>query len=168
MPSKVTEHQNFKNLKVALEKFTVATDQIYRRRRVWKDDIKDRLYNVLRNIRLHSGMKFEIKKNESIDNLNSISFGFSNKISGISTVEVNPFTEVETTKHYDKNEGYLMFSQTYSGKILIVINYPFVHGFIEESDPEILKIVEPGNLDIGTILDVVTEYVEKMVTWEAD
>lgn len=98
-----------------------------------------------------------------MQSLEAVYLVFDHEPSGI--VEQSPFSVVQKMKI----GGFLSFSQTRNGQIVVWISYPFIDGMTEEKPKnETLETLEPEELSEEAVMRFIEKFLEEMIQWEND
>ncbi|MEL6988332.1 MAG: hypothetical protein AAGK97_10930, partial [Bacteroidota bacterium] len=109
-----------------------------------------------------TGLDGHIKKEERLNNLETIMLTLGKSESGIS----ERFEEDEVSRALLKENGVLVFQQLFNGKIVIWVGYPVIEGLNQPSPPKNLEIVRPSELKEGFIVRYMETFLQEIINWE--
>lgn len=133
------------------------------RRQHWQLTSKPFLLKYLGEIAEKCKLKWKVGSNEILQNLESIYLVFDAEPSGI--VEQSQFSLVQKMKI----GGFLSFSQTRNGQIVVWINFPFIDGMQEDkSKTEMLETIEPEEITEENLNRYIEKFLDEMIQWEND
>jgi len=94
-------------------------------RTVWKEKLKDKIVDQLTTISKEVELEAKIEVKSELENLEAIVFS-------LGTVKSGMYQEVNDSikRHMIKQNGSLIYQQLFNGKVIVIINYPFIEGYI--------------------------------------
>ena len=136
--------------------------QIDENRKIWNAGISELILNTFLDVaNTAPQLNWEVKKIDSIENLDILSLGFKNESSGI----VGQVSGV--LKFFSKIGGRLIYSQVYNGDIYALIDYPHVENHVERLNPKFLGKFKPNQISSDLILDHISVFLDEMQDWES-
>jgi hypothetical protein len=151
-------HINF-NKKV--ERYREVLQNISDYRQVWKDTLKDQITAKIRSMIDESGLNAEIEVRTEMENLDAIVLSLGDVKSGMYT-QVNQ----EVQRHMIKHLGSLVYQQLFNGKILVLIQYPYIENYGQPRPPKTIAIYRPEELQEPYIIRHMEEFIKEITTWE--
>ncbi|WP_341842147.1 hypothetical protein [Chitinophaga caseinilytica] len=150
-----------------LEKLTrdyaAVLEKVKERRAAWQQKAKPFLIQYLNEITARFPLKWKTGANEMMQGLEAVYLLFDHEPSGI--VEQSPFSVVQKMKI----GGFLSFSQTRNGQIVVWISFPFIDGMTEEKPRnETIETLEPEELEPEALNRFIGKFLEEMIQWEDD
>lgn len=145
--------------KVDNYKQVLANTQSYRQ--VWQDSMKAEIMAQLTQLSETSGLMGEIYEREEMRNLGAVVFTLGDEKSGMAR-------EVAGNIHRDmiKHKGSLIYQQLFNGKILVLINYPYIESYGEPAMPRTIGIYRPEELKGPFFLRHLETFVTEVTHWE--
>jgi len=144
--------------KVARYKEILANTEKYRK--AWpklKKSIKKQLDNVCEDV----GLDVAIQEKSEMANLEAIVLSLGDVKSGMSQ-EVASNIRRETIKH----NGSLVYQQLFNGKILVLLNMPFIEGYGQPQPPKTIGIFRPEELKDPFVLRHMEMLIQEVTMWE--
>lgn len=152
------EHTNF-NKKV--ERYKEVIQNIRDYRQAWKDTLKDQIMTKIRSMMEESGLDAEIEVRTEMENLDAIVLSLGEVRSGMYT-QVND----EVKRHMIKHLGSLVYQQLFNGKVLVLIQYPYIENYGQPRPPKTIAIYRPEELQEPYIIRHMEEFIKEITTWE--
>jgi hypothetical protein len=149
-------------LQVKVDKYKSIIDNTIRYRKEWEEDTKQLIITTLEKLVAQTGLDAIIKREEKLNNLETIIFTLGKGESGIS----EKFEEEKISRALLKEKGVLVFQQLFNGKIIVWVGYPVIEGLNQPSQPKNLEIVRPKELKEGFILRYVETFLQEIIQWE--
>lgn len=145
------------------QQYTAVLQKVKERRTDWQEKAKPFLVKHLGEVTARLPLKWKAGANEMMQGLEAVYLLFDHEPSGI--VEQSPFSVVQKMKI----GGFLSFSQTRNGQIVVWISFPFIDGMSEEKPRnETLDTLEPQELDEAAVERFISKFLEEMIQWEDD
>ena len=152
------ELSNLKN-RVSNYKAIVANTRAYREK--WNSNLRDFIIETLTKISTETGLEATIDTKSDFENLEAIVFSLGDVKSGMYQ-EVND----NVKRHLIKHNGSLVYQQLFNGKIMVVINFPFIENYGQPQPPKTLAIYRPDELQEPFFVRHVEELVANITLWE--
>lgn len=151
------------HLEERVNDYKTSIETVIEKKDLWKTTTKNLIVNTLTSI----VEKYDI--GWRVQELNWIN---SNKGVNITFVSFPQELSEKTNKHSSFQfiqGGSLIFSQSYSGDVVIFILFPFAENTPpsqEDTGSEELGIYTPENITEKLIIEKVDEFLKKMIEWE--
>lgn len=151
----------FRNLqqKVNRYKEVLKNTEIYRK--VWVDELSQKVLDQLNYIIGQVGLDGEVEVRTELDNLEAITLSLGTVHSGMSH-RVND----RIRRQLIKQNGSLVYQQLFNGKIMVLIQYPFIENYGEPRPPKTVGIYRPEELKEPFFLRHVEEFLQEVTLWE--
>ncbi len=143
-----------------IEQYKSALSKTEENRAYWANVSKALIFDVLTKVQSAADLDWQVKKAETVKNLEAVSISFNKRPSGI--VEVTPTAEKDTLKH----GGALIFTQSYNGQVFIIHTYPYVEHWVGQTENKLIDKVDPVQIDEDYILRHVAQFLQEMSQWE--
>lgn len=152
---------NLNNLKrkVADYQRVLANTKAYRQ--AWDDSLGALIVSELNAIMESIGLKATVEEKEEIDNLAAVTLSLGNVKSGMSQ-EVAEGVKRALIKH----NGSLTYQQLFNGKVIVIIQYPFIENYGQPQPPKTLAIYRPEELRTPFFHRHVEELITEVTKWE--
>ncbi|MEM6316939.1 MAG: hypothetical protein AAF960_04675 [Bacteroidota bacterium] len=130
-------------------------------RKIWKEELKDTIVEQLTTISQEVGLDGKIDTKSDLENLEAIVFSMG-------TVKSGMYQEVNDSikRHMIKHNGSLIYQQLFNGKIIVIINYPFIENYGQPTPPKTIAIYRPEELKEPFFIRHLEEFVTEIYTWE--
>ncbi len=128
----------------------------------WHSNLKPMLKSTLEEILEKIEITGDIKIQDKIQNLESLSLDLGRTTSGISENVDN--SGVQRTMI--KTNGALIYQQLFNGKIMVMIVGPFIEGYGEQKGPRTLEILRPEELSKPSIVKHIEILFKEIIAWE--
>lgn len=152
------EYQNLKKKVTNYQEILVNT-RAYRQ--IWKDELKDLIVNQLTKISEAVELEAKIDIKSDLENLEAIVFS-------LGTVKSGMYQEVSDgiKRHMIKQNGSLIYQQLFNGKVIVMINYPFIENYGQPHPPKTLAIYRPEELKEPFFIRHLEEFITEIFNWE--
>ncbi len=130
-------------------------------RQVWKDSLKTQIIDLLEKMSEETGLGAKVEVKSDLENLEAIVLSLGDTKSGM-------YQQVsdDIQRHMIKNNGALVYQQLFNGKVMVVINYPFIEGYGQPAPPKTVAIYRPEELKTPFFVRHMEEFVSEMTNWE--
>ena len=146
--------------------------QIYREidtnRELWHNKVKKTVKKTFKSVIKESRLHLLIRKYDEVRNLESIQLTFGILNSGL-LIEPNKIRSTELSMVLLKRGGLLAYSLLASGKVSVVIQYPYIEDIM--GSPQNIKEIgtfHPTEITEELILEHVETFLEEIVEWEKE
>jgi hypothetical protein len=149
------------NLKRKVNQYKETLEHTKAYREAWKNGLKDRIIKILEHLNTKSELGAKIEVREEMENLNAVVLTLGDSKSGM-------YTEVgeEIQRHLIKHNGSLVYQQLFNGKIIVLINYPFIENYGRPHPPKSVAIYRPEELTDPFFIRHLEEFVTEITKWE--
>ena len=151
----------YNNLKRKVDEYQRVLANTREYRQVWDDSLEAEIMRELRDITSAVGLDAQVEVREEIANLAAITLSLGNVSSGMSR-EVVEGMKRELIKH----NGSLVYQQLYNGKVIVLIQYPFIESYGEVQPPKTVAIYRPEELKAPFFQRHVEELLTEVTKWE--
>ncbi|MCG8328178.1 MAG: hypothetical protein MI974_10855 [Chitinophagales bacterium] len=145
--------------KVNQYKEVLANTQDYRT--VWKESKCREIRDTLTELTAAVGLDATIEMRSELENLEAVVLSMGQSKSGMYQ-KVND----EVQRHLLKHNGSLVYQQLFNGKIVVVINFPFIENYGQPRPPKTVAIYRPEELRGPYFVRHLEEFVYDITTWE--
>lgn len=148
-------HQNYLN----------ALIQTNERRELWQSSTKNTLIEVLEMIAAQiKDLNPEVQRFKVLDHLETVNIVCGLLPSG--HVERGEKENGPYINYYQKEGGCLSYSQSYNGKIHVMISYPFIEKVTGKIETTLVATMEPKEITEDVISDHFITFMEAKTKWE--
>jgi hypothetical protein len=153
--------EDFFNLKRKVEQYKSVLENTNNYRQTWKDSLKNDIMTALELMCKETGLNAKVGIKTGLENLEAITLSFGDTKSGM-------YQKVsdDIQRHMIKNNGVLIYQQLFNGKIIVLINYPFIESYGTPSPPKTIAIYRPEELKTPFLTRHLEEFVTEITNWE--
>lgn len=149
------------NLKRRVNQYHEVLENTLTYRRLWKEGLREAIFQKLSALTQQVSLKATVTYREQIDNLEAVVVSLGTVESGISQ-KLGDSLQRGLIKH----NGDLIYQQLFNGKILVLINYPFIEGYDEPTAPKTIAIYRPDELQEPYYQRHLEEFIQEVTLWE--
>ncbi|MEM1215758.1 MAG: hypothetical protein AAGJ82_08750 [Bacteroidota bacterium] len=151
----------FRNLQQKVDRYKQVLDNTQSYRNVWVESLNQKILDQLNYIVGQVGLDAEVEVRAELDNLEAIILSLGTVHSGMSH-RVNDRIRRQLIKH----NGSLVYQQLFNGKVMVLIQYPFIENYGEAKVPKTVGIYRPEELKDPFFLRHVEEFLQEVTLWE--
>lgn len=129
-------------------------------REAWRNGLKEEIKTTLQKLLALTGIPATLEERADVVNLEAILLDFGSEESGLS----EPVSGIQ--RSLIKQNGSLVYQQLYNGKILVVINYPFIEKYGQPKEPRTIAIYRPHELKEPYLLRHLETVLTEISDWE--
>ncbi|NBC24004.1 MAG: hypothetical protein GVX78_00120 [Bacteroidetes bacterium] len=150
-----------RNLIQKVKKYKEVTANTLDYRTVWKEHLKEEIIQDLEEMVELSGLDAEVISKTQIENLEAVVLTLGQSKSGL-------FQKVsdEVDRHMIKHNGALLYQQLFNGKIMVMINYPYIENYGKPHQPKTLAIYRPEELKKPYLIRHMEEFISEITLME--
>jgi hypothetical protein len=149
------------SLRRKVDRFKEILDNTHRYREAWQTSLKQFLHTQLTELATASGLTFSIETRSEIDNLEALVFTLGVEASGLREP-----VGAGLRRDLIKQNGSLVYQQLFNGKILVLINLPFIEKYGQPQPPKTLAIYRPEELKEAYLMRHMETFVTDVTNWE--
>lgn len=148
------------NLSKKVARYKEVLKNTTKYRKSWKP-LKKSITNLLKDACKEVDLDAKIIEKGEMENLAAIVLSLGDVRSGMSQ-EVADNIQRDMIKH----NGSLVYQQLFNGKILVLINMPFIEGYGQPQPPKTVGIYRPEELKPPFVLRHLESFIQEVVMWE--
>ncbi|MEO1262012.1 MAG: hypothetical protein AAFZ15_24625 [Bacteroidota bacterium] len=145
--------------KVASYKEVLVQTAAYRK--AWGSGLKDQLIAFLENAIKEVGLDAKVEVRSELQNLEAIVLNLGDVKSGMYQ-ELNS----DIKRHLIKHSGSLVYQQLFNGKVIVMIQYPFIENYGQPKPPKTIAIYRPEELKDPFCIRHLEEFMQEITDWE--
>lgn len=149
------------NLKRKVNQYKEVLDNTQSYRKAWKTSKRTEIETQLKELIEAIGLDAQLEIRSDIENLEAVVLTLGQSKSGMYQ-KVND----EVQRHLLKHNGSLVYQQLFNGKIIVLINIPFIENYGEPRPPKTVAIYRPEELRGPYFVRHLEEFVHDITTWE--
>lgn len=149
------------NLKRKVDRYNEVLANTKAYRQVWVDSLNQKILDQLNFIMGQVGLDGKVEVRSELENLEAIDLTLGTVRSGMSH-RVNDSIQRDLIKH----NGALVYQQLFNGKVMVLIQYPYIEGYGEPRPPKTIAIYRPEELKDPYFIRHVEEFMQEITLWE--
>jgi len=130
-------------------------------RATWKDSLCQEIIDHLDTMVEATGLKAEVENRSDMENLEAVVLSLGETKSGMYQ-QVG--TDIE--RHLIKHNGSLIYQQLFNGKVIVLINYPYIENYGQPRPPKTIAIYRPEELHEAFFIRHMEEFITEITNWE--
>jgi len=153
--------QDAQNLIRKVQRYQEVLENTRLYRESWNKGLKKHITEHLQELAKLGGLMATVEARTDIQNLEAV-------VLTLGAVESGLGEPVVEGLHRDliKHRGSLVYQQLFNGKILVLINYPYIEKYGEPQPPKTIAIYRPEELKEPYFIRHVENFVTEMTAWE--
>lgn len=150
-----------RNLVRKVKKYKEVKENTIEYRKAWKDHLKNDIIEDLEEMIELSGLEAKVISKTQIENLEAVVLTLGESKSGLFH-KVNENVD----RHMIKHNGALLYQQLFNGKIMVMINYPYIENYGQPHQPKTLAIYRPEELKKPYFIRHMEEFISEITLME--
>lgn len=153
--------QDLFSLQRKVERYKELLQNTLRYREMWQTSLKQVIVDQIDNLSKSSNLGGTIEVRSDIANLEAVVFSLGNVESGLSEPVGGGLQ-----RGLIKQNGSLVYQQLFNGKILVLINFPYIEKYGQPQPPKTIAIYRPEELKEPYFLRHLETFVSDISAWE--
>lgn len=153
--------QDLFSLQRKVDRYKELVHNTVRYREAWQTSLKQMIIDQLEHLSKSSSLTGTIEVRNDIANLEAVVFSLGSIESGLSEPVSGGLK-----RSLIKQNGSLAYQQLFNGKILVLINYPFIEKYGQPQQPKTIAIYRPEELKEPYFLRHMETFVADIAAWE--
>lgn len=149
------------NLSRKVNHYKDVLEQTVAYRDAWKNALKDKLINFFELVIKEVKLNAEVQVRAELENLEAVVFSLGDSKSGMYQK-----LSGDIERHLIKHNGSLIYQQLFNGKVIVLIQYPFIENYGEPKPPKTIAIYRPEELKDPFCIRHLEEFIQAMSDWE--
>lgn len=150
-----------RNLVRKVKKYKEVIENTLEYRKAWKKYLKNEIIEDLEEMVELSGLNAKVISKTQIENLEAVVLSLGQSKSGLFR-KVND----EIDRHMIKHNGSLLYQQLFNGKIMVMINYPYIENYGKPHQPKTLAIYRPEEMKKPYLIRHMEEFISEITLME--
>lgn len=150
-----------RNLVRKVKKYKEVKENTIEYRKAWKDHLKNEIIEDLEEMIELSGLEAKVISKTQIENLEAVVLTLGESKSGLFH-KVNENVD----RHMIKHNGALLYQQLFNGKVMVMINYPYIENYGQPHQPKTLAIYRPEELKKPYFIRHMEEFISEITLME--
>lgn len=140
-------------------KEVLKNTEVYRE--LWKKDFKDQVIKQMTELIKKCELSARVDVVEQMENLEAIVFSLGEIKSGM-------YQKVSDSiqRHLIKHNGSLIYQQLFNGKILVLVQYPFIEGYGKPRPPHTIAVYRPDEIKDAFVVRHLETFFTEITNWE--
>ena len=149
------------NLKSKVSHYKAVLKHTAEYRKAWKDALKANIKDHLSKLNEATKLGAKVEERAQIANLEAVVLTLGDVKSGMYQQLNN-----DIQRHMIKHNGSLVYQQLFNGKVIVLINYPFIENYGQPKAPKTVGIYRPEELKEPFYIRHMEEFMKEISTWE--
>lgn len=156
----LTQQDTF-NLQRKAERYTEVLQNTRRYREAWRTSLKTEIQEQLKELIAICGIPATLEERKEVENLEAVVLTLGNVESGLGEPVGGGLR-----RQLIKQNGSLVYQQLFNGKVLVLINYPYIEKYGQPQPPKTIAIYRPEELKDPYFLRHVETFLTEIANWE--
>ena len=152
---------DYNNLIQRVQKYKEVLQNTANYRNIWHTELKQAIVEQLQQAAVAAGLQGRTETRSEILNLEAVVYTLGAGSSGLG----EPISD-GLKRDLIKQNGSLVYQQLFNGKILVLINYPFIEKYGQPQPPKTIAIYRPEEIKIPFILRHLETFINEVTNWE--
>lgn len=153
--------EDIQNLIRRVQRYEEILQNTARYREVWNTELRAYIQNTLNDMIKGSGMRATTEHVTGTTNLEAVILTMGNGKSGVAQTVAQ-----DVHRELIKHNGSLIYQQLFNGKVIVMINYPFIENYGEPRPPKTIAIYRPEELKEPFFVRHVETFIDEITRWE--
>jgi hypothetical protein len=149
------------NLKNKVEHYKEVLKNTDAYRKTWHSETKEMILKLLQSIADGVKLKVKVEEKAQLENMEAVVLSLGTVKSGMAQ-KIEKGIELPLVKH----NGNLIYQQLFNGKIMVIIQYPFIENYGQPRPPKTVAIYRPEELDEPHVIRHFEELILEVTNWE--
>ncbi|MBK8654128.1 MAG: hypothetical protein KBG02_10160 [Haliscomenobacter sp.] len=149
------------NLQRKVERYREVKHNTLHYREQWKASFRDMIFQNLESLCQAVGLEAKVEVRSEMENLEAVVLTLGDVKSGLYQVLGS-----DLQRDLIKHNGSLIYQQLFNGKVIVLVNYPFIENYGEPRPPKTIAIYRPEELQPPFFIRHVEEMLQEVTTWE--
>lgn len=153
--------QDYLNFQRKTERYLDVLSNTKAYRLYWQKTLKKEIVELLQKAAAFAKLPGTVEERADIQNLEAVALTLGSVKSGLG----EPVSE---GVHRDliKQNGSLVYQQLFNGKILVLINYPYIEKYGQPQPPKTIAIYRPEELKEPYFIRHLETFITEITNWE--
>lgn len=156
-----TMNPELNNLSRKVNQYKEVLNNTEAYRTAWKEHLKNFIMTHLNEIMKEVGIAASIEVKTQMENLEAIVLSMGDIQSGM----YQKVSE-DVQRHLIKHNGSLIYQQLFNGKVIVLINFPYIENYGEPRPPKTLAIYRPEEIKFPFLVRHMEEFIHSLTIWE--
>lgn len=149
------------NLKRKVSQYKEVLQNTENYRIVWKESLQQDIVQSLQSLLKEAELPAKVETRSEMENLEAVVVSLGESKSGM-------YQQVgeDIQRHLIKQNGSLIYQQLFNGKVIVLIQYPFIENYGEPHPPRTIAIYRPEELNSTYYARHLEDFVQEITKWE--
>jgi hypothetical protein len=153
--------QDVFNLKRKVERYKEVLENTQRYRTLWQSSLRKSIVDRLGELAGAVGLECDIEERSDIENLETVVLSLGHAESGLGEPVGG-----DMRRSLIKQNGSLVYQQLFNGKVLVLINFPFIEKYGQPQPPKTIAIYRPEELKDPYFQRHLETFISDVTNWE--
>jgi hypothetical protein len=130
-------------------------------REVWRTSLRDHIVKTLKDIVKDIELQAYVDVQTPVVNLEAVVLSLGVEKSGLAQR-----IDSHLKRDFIKQRGSLIYQQLFNGKIIVLIQYPFIENYGQPHEPKTIAIYRPEELLPDFFMRHLEEFMTEITQWE--
>lgn len=150
------------SLQAKAQQYREALQNTARYRMIWQEGVKANLVSWLKELAQSCNITVEIEERMEVEGLESVIFSLGLEPSGLKEI-----LEGDNRRDLMRQNGSLIYQQLFNGKIIALINLPYIEKYGQPQEPRSVAIFRPDEITEEQIAAHLAEFLGDLTMWES-
>ncbi|MBK9335371.1 MAG: hypothetical protein IPM98_01805 [Lewinellaceae bacterium] len=153
--------QDCLNFRRKVERYQEVLQNTEQYREIWQKRLRNEIVDYLQRAADAAKLGCAVEERSDIQNLEAVSLSLGSSHSGLGE-------PVGDGLHRDliKQNGSLVYQQLFNGKILVLVNYPYIEKYGQPQPPKTLAIYRPEEIKEPYLIRHLETFITEITLWE--
>lgn len=152
---------DYSNLQQRVSRLAEIRANTARYREAWTGGLRARIQERLGAAVAATGLPARVELRDGVQNLEAVVLTLGTTRSGM----VQQLGD-DLERHLIRHEGSLVYQQLFNGKVVVLVQYPYIENYSEPQPPRTVGIYRPEELQEPFFVRHVDEFVAELTSWE--
>jgi hypothetical protein len=152
---------DYQNLRQRVARYQEVLQNTARYRDMWQSELKAAIISQLDEAIKAVNLTAKIEQRAEIQNLEAIVLNLGVGQSGLG----EPIGD-SMRRDLIKQNGSLVYQQLFNGKILVLVNYPFIEKYGQPQPPKTIAIYRPDEIKAPFVMRHIETLLAEVTNWE--
>ncbi len=149
------------NLKRRVNQYQEVLKHTVDYRQAWQEHKREEIKSILEELIDKVELPAKVEVRSQMENLEAVVLSLGDSKSGM----YQKVSE-DIQRHLIKHNGSLIYQQLFNGKIIVLINYPFIENYGKPRPPKTVAIYRPEELKEPFYIRHLEEFLQEITNWE--
>lgn len=149
------------NLKRKVSQYKEVLQNTEKYRAVWHESLKQNIRDTLQQLIEQTELGAIIEDRSEMENLQAVVLTLGESKSGMYQQVAS-----DIQRHLIKHNGSLIYQQLFNGKVIVLIQYPYIENYGEPNPPKTIAIYRPEELNNTYLTRHLEDFVQEITKWE--